>query len=97
MTGYVGPRVDSQRLIEDLAPPNPPCFTGREQWVTYLLASHGASREAGILGPVDMRKTPPVFNLRFDYCEDCTAKHALRMQLAGRCKPHHLRKQTTTA
>lgn len=96
MTGYVGPRNDSQRLIEDLAPPPPPCFT-RPQWIAYLLASHGASREAQILGPIDMRRNPPVFNLRFDYCEDCTAKHALTMQLAGKCMPLYLRKQQVHA
>lgn len=81
--------MDRKALVIKLAPAAPPCFSDRLTWLEYLcdaqVAANGNTR-----GPLDLRKSPPRFSLTFDFCQDCSAKHALAMQAEGRCKPGHL-------
>lgn len=85
--GYdTAPRREVYRLIAILAPEQPPCFEGRHQWVSYLQVAADAQRNERP-GPLDMRQGVAKFNRQWNYCEDCTAQHALRMHNAGRCVP----------
>ena len=76
-------------LVSLLAPPSPPCFADRLSWLEFLISADAEAR-GSCLGPLDMRRTEPRFNLFYDYCVDCLAKHALVMQAQGRCNPRHL-------
>jgi len=77
-------------LIQQLAPPAPPCFETRLVWVEFL-CSAAEETKGGRLGPIDARVQPVKFNAQFDFCRGCLAKHALAMLAAGRCQPHYLR------
>lgn len=86
-------------LVVKLAPSAPPCFTDRLSWLEYLVSymdDKDEIRKVGSRGPVDMRQTAPRFNFAFDFCRDCSARHALAMQAQGRCVPSHLRDMAPT-
>ncbi len=59
----------------------PRCFVTAESWECYLEAVHQESQDDEALRARLHRGQPP------DYCEDCTARHQLRMHAAGRCEP----------
>ena len=84
--------IKTRRLImTGLAPPRPPCFSDRAQWIEYLSsAEHGAKGRD--CGPTLGRKPePPTFNYAFNFCRDCPKGHELEMVKQGRCNPGHLR------
>jgi len=67
--------------VVDLAPPTPPCFPARMQWVEYLHQCQQSKRDA--LRPFAADIYRPAFN----FCRDCTRDHRAAMTAAGRCKP----------
>lgn len=88
----------SQRaqLVAQLAPPAPPCFSSRDQWLTFLAAAcvagvDGTANEPDLAPLVFVRGEPAAFNPRFAFCADCTPEHRRRMFLEGRCHPDALR------
>lgn len=84
--------MPERALISALAPETPPCFADRLAWIEYLMsalkAKHPIPASRLVLIEVDGR---PAFNPSLNICLDCSAQHSFRMQLAGRCKPSHIR------
>ena len=81
-------------LVAGLAPVAPPCFEARDIWVEYLksAAEYGGSDKVHHSTPLlGKRGEVPRFNYDFNFCGDCSSKHAASMVLQGRCKPLHLR------
>jgi hypothetical protein len=77
------------KFIRIVAPPAPQCFSTRDVWVEHLI-----SAEQAFVGKkpvrVDGRNTARPFidgkyNPHYQFCRDCTAKHAHEMTLAGKC------------
>jgi hypothetical protein len=83
-------------ILLAIAPPSPPCFQDRMSWVEYLVEADMA-RGDGERGPIDMRSGSARFEMAFDYCKDCLAKHALAMNAQGRCQPDYLRQLAAAA
>lgn len=84
------------QLVAQLAPPAPPCFSSRDQWVTFLAAAcvagvDGTTRDSNLAPLVLVRGEPAAFNPRFAFCADCTPEHRRRMCVQGRCRPDALR------
>lgn len=84
--------MNRRATVIRLAPVHPPCFDSRVQWHEFL-ASAAEEQRDGKAGPLDLRKTEPAFNRRWDFCKDCTAKHAIAMQQQSRCRPWWLSSQ----
>lgn len=78
--------------IADNAPPAPPCFSTRMQWVEYLRSAAAAQKQdRGEPGPLVFEAGEPVrFNYAFSFCVDCSAQHSLAMSRVGKCRPDHL-------
>ncbi len=84
--------MSRRAVVIQIAPVAPPCFHDRLAWVEFLVsAAEDTSRTGARRGPLDLRKTEPAFNYAFDFCEQCSANYALRMQGEDRCHPWHLR------
>ena len=79
--------MDRKVLVIKLAPAAPPCFPDRLTWIEYLKT---ALDDVKRFGPLDLRGPEPRFNYRFDFCGECTAKHAHAMQVQSRCRPGYL-------
>ncbi len=77
--------------IERAAPPPPPCFDDRAQWVAWLQVALVASDKG--INPLLYRRgkngaeKATAFNHKVDYCQDCTAAYRTEMQLQERCNP----------
>lgn len=86
-------------LIAQLAPTAPPCFEARDIWLSYLTSAAEAWRDGfRSVGPLLYEEgAQPRFNPRFNFCADCSAKHALAMTRTGRCQPDHLKKLAAPA
>lgn len=84
------------KLVAQIAPVAPPCFSSRSQWVTYLTSAAEAQKQdrAADNSPsvvlVRNEQGELVFNQRFAWCKDCSAQHHLAMTRVGKCKPNHL-------
>ena len=90
-----------EALIEDLAPPSPPCFDfhNRDAWRQYLRsacestageARKWKTRPPQRLGPfIKDENRDWTKNTQWTFCADCTHNSAQRVVLAkaGRCKP----------
>lgn len=86
-------QLDYREILMRLAPPAPPCFEARDQWIEYLLAAQIASRSEHTAGPLILKRGEEVrFNHSYWYCVDCTAQKSYAMHKAGRCDPHYLMK-----
>lgn len=69
------------------APPHPPCFPDKAEWVSYLHDCHrfgekNVSRPFGKTGE---------FRPAFNFCGDCTPEHASEKKRHNKCKPEALR------
>jgi hypothetical protein len=75
------------RLVLDVAPPTPACFSSRTVWSEYLLAAqrsrkvHGAPFVNGI------------FNPAWSFCKDCSGEHKASMQASSKCQPNKFHKE----
>ena len=80
-------------LIEEVAPPSPPCFAGRRNWVLYLQSAADAKKPGrGANGPLIIDTNGlPVFNRAFSFCNDCDPRHKEAMCAVSRCRPSFLR------
>ena len=78
-------------IVIKMAPPAPPCFDSRLSWLEFV-GSAAEETKGGRMGPLDARTAPAKFNLQWDFCSGCLAKHALAMLDEGRCVPDHLRR-----
>lgn len=78
-----------------LAPTAPPCFSTREQWLSYLEGAHAEHRMGHGSAPL-IASEPPRFNYAMSYCADCTQQHSLKMDRAGKCDPEHLQRLANT-
>lgn len=75
------------RLVQEMAPPTPACFTARDIWAEYLLAAQ-RSRKVYALPFVN-----GIFNPAWDFCKDCNGEHKALMQLASKCNPAKFHKE----
>lgn len=85
------PRLNLSDAVTDLAPPPPPCFLNRTQWMEYLQSA--ASAQNSRHEPKVILIHPdgdPYFNLDFPFCADCTQIKSTEMLAKGRCNPNHL-------
>lgn len=77
--------------VTQVAPVAPPCFSARDQWLTYLESAAAEQRDLHAPGPLLFTRGEPVrFNPAYRYCKDCPAQHSLAMTKEGRCKPDYL-------
>lgn len=81
-----------QELVRMLAPTAPPCFATRSIWLEFLASAAAAQRHpGGEADPLRLRADGRVeFNHRLNFCADCPASFASRMERLGRCQPQHL-------
>jgi hypothetical protein len=98
---FIRPQLRPHELerVAELAPPPPPCFAGREQWLEYLawgMASEEpghspmrSSTETDGDGKLHRRR---LFNTELNFCRDCErGVFKVRMEQAGRCRPAWLK------
>lgn len=84
-------REDSRDLLARLAPPEPPCFNSRLEWLEWLDA-------ASLFPDASTRKSMPLvsrlgkqqFNAQVDFCCDCLPAYKRDMEAARRCRPSAL-------
>lgn len=89
------PRLNLDDAVEDLAPPPPPCFLNRMSWREYLKSAAAVQNHKGEQVVIVITKGEPSFNMKLDFCEDCTSRAAADMQARGQCVPTHLRELET--
>lgn len=85
------PRLNLVDAVEDLAPPPPPCFLNRTSWREYLKSAAAVQNHKGEQPIILIVSGEPVFNMRLNFCEDCTSQAAAKMKAKGQCVPDHLR------
>lgn len=76
------------------APPAPPCFPSRLEWIEWLVSAVQADDRPEGLAIIVMSKGQQV-RLRLeciDFCEDCTAQYRAQQTAIGRCDPQWLRR-----
>lgn len=80
--------------IDALAPPAPPCFETRLQWLEYLRACCEAQAlgclGAGLAPLLFQPGAAPTFNRHMSFCDDCGQPFAGSMKAQGRCHPDWL-------
>ncbi len=90
----MGSRAD---IVAAVAPPAPPCFETRMQWVAYLGSAAENQKENKPYDVSDrlvlVRDDEGSYqvNRRVLFCRDCTSEHKAAMQAVGRCRPQYLR------
>lgn len=81
--------VVAHARIEPLAPPAPPCFESRDEWLGWLTSAVVADEEG-----VRPLKRSANGELQFDptinFCGDCSTRYRARMKAHGKCKPEWL-------
>lgn len=87
------PRLNLNDAIDDLAPPPPPCFLNRLEWVEYLKAAAASQNVSEAPKIIFIKDGEPRINYDYPFCADCTQTHSLAMAKAGRCKPNALKEQ----
>ena len=83
-------REDCRDLLARLAPPEPPCFNSRLEWLEWLDAAsspHASTRETM---PLVSRMGKLQFNAKVDFCCDCLPSYKREMEAARRCRPSML-------
>jgi len=80
-------------LASDMAPPAPPCFSSRDQWLAWVESAAMTGR--GNERPLILKPGQPVrFNTEIDFCADCSKQHRSKMIAENRCDPIALRPRT---
>ncbi len=87
------PRLNLSDAIDDLAPPPPPCFLNRLEWVEYLKSCAASQNDGESPKVILMKDGEPVINYDYPICADCTQVHSLAMSTAGKCQPLFLKSQ----
>lgn len=86
--------MNRDRLVRELAPAAPPCFSSRDQWVEYLATAAVHQRLEHVAGPLLFEPGEPVrFDPTFSYCADCNLGYRSAMLKRDRCKPTFVREQ----
>ena len=91
----MGSRKD---IVMQIAPPAPPCFASRLQWLEYLGSAAESQKTTRLFDDsravvLLIEEGKPRINPQFAYCRDCSAQHSHAMLTAGKCKPGHLAEQ----
>lgn len=84
-------RLNLSDVIDDLAPPPPPCYQNRMQWMEYLKSCASTQIKRKSHKVILLQDDEPYFNFEFNFCRDCNQIQSLRMGNAGRCNPDHLK------
>lgn len=83
-------RLNLSDAVDDLAPEHPPCFYNRDIWLQYLKSAAAVQNQRDEQKVIVVIRGEPIFNLAYNFCEDCSSLRASRMQESGRCNPRHL-------
>lgn len=83
-------RLNLSDAVDDLAPEHPPCFYSRDIWLQYLKSAAAVQNQRDEQKVIAIVRGEPVFNVAYNFCEDCSAPRAARMQQEDRCNPHYL-------
>lgn len=78
-----------REVLLQLLPAHPPCFEP-DQWRAY--SADAAAQSVWRTGPLTFHFGEPVFNRGFNFCADCSTRHAVQMDREGRCHPDYFRK-----
>lgn len=65
------------KTVSQLAPPAPPCFDARMQWVTYLTSAQACNKSQ----PFKDGK----YRTDYQFCRDCSQERAMAMTAEGKC------------
>lgn len=84
-------RLNLRDVVQDTAPPPPPCFLNGTQWREYLASAAAAQACRGEPKVIVIVKGEPAFNRAFPFCEDCTQVKSFEMDKQGKCKPNFLK------
>jgi hypothetical protein len=87
------PRLNLSDAIDDLAPPPPPCFLNRLEWVEYLKSCAASQNDGESPRILHITNGEPRINYDYPICADCTQVHSLEMAKVGKCQPLFLRNQ----
>ncbi len=86
--------MNRDRLVREIAPQAPPCFSSRDQWLEYLSAAAVYQRPDHVSGPLVFEAGEPVrFDPTFAYCDDCGDDYRAAMRSQRRCRPTFVREQ----
>lgn len=83
-------RLNLSDAVDDLAPEHPPCWPDRTSWLQFLKSAAAVQNQRDEQKVIVVIRGEPIFNLAYNFCEDCSSLRASRMQEAGRCNPRHL-------
>lgn len=89
-------RLNLSDAIDDLAPPPPPCFLNRLEWVEYLKSCAASQNDGESPKIILITNGEPRINWDYPICADCTQIHSLAMTKEGRCNPDFLKTQGAT-
>lgn len=84
-------RINLSDAVDDVAPPKPPCFRSRLEWIGYLRAGAAAQNQKNEPTVILVVNGTPRFNKAFPMCDDCTKWHKLEMSRQDRCEPDYLK------
>lgn len=77
-------------VVEELAPPAPPCFS-RSQWIEWLRAA-AAAQKPPRPGPLVFEAGQAVrFNTSLNFCRECGYSPHERRAMGRQCNPTYLR------
>lgn len=86
-----------RRQVEEHAPPAPPCFSARLQWVEFLAAAAEEQRDDGHTGPLRFEAGKAVgINKAWNFCADCDSTYRRAMSAAKKCVPNWLKLNVPT-
>ena len=83
-------RLNLGDAVDDLAPEHPPCWPDRTSWLQYLKSAAAAQNQLDEQKVIVVIRGEPVFNIGYDFCQDCLTSRARLMEKEGRCNPNHL-------
>lgn len=86
--------MSRRAFIVNTAPPAPPCFPSRLEWIEWLVSAAQADDRTATQSVIVLLRGQSV-RLRLesiDYCEDCTAAYKAQQQRLGRCDPQWLKR-----
>lgn len=73
--------------ISALAPPAPPCFVTRLQWLEYLATAQECKGDRWAKPFIEIAgRVEP--NPLYNWCRQCMPSHEVQMIGKGLCKPH---------
>ena len=84
--------------LQQLAPPSPPCFESRMQWVEYCRSASQAQIRGVEPGPLIFEAGQPVrFDFGWSFCDDCDPlwRRQSRVEQRGICRPEWLKQFET--